>query len=73
MYHIGQHIKLKFENDALGSLFFKSAEVYRASEFNDFMDQIGSVEPDAAQYLEEVGYAKLARSHFPSKRFTLRH
>lgn len=39
------------------------------SEFYDFMDHISLMEPDAAQYLEEVGYAKWARSHFPIQRF----
>lgn len=53
MYHIRQNIKSKFENDTLVSLFFRAAKAYRMSEFDDLMEQINSVNPNAAQYLQK--------------------
>ncbi|XP_024969720.1 uncharacterized protein LOC112509081 [Cynara cardunculus var. scolymus] len=50
-------------------MFWEACKANRLSDFEATMDLMQHNLPRAAQYLEEVGYARWARSHFPGLRY----
>ncbi|XP_024964171.1 uncharacterized protein LOC112504462 [Cynara cardunculus var. scolymus] len=51
-------------------MFWEACKAYRLSDFEATMDLMRHSLPRAAQYLEEVGYVRWARSHFPGLRYS---
>ena len=51
-------------------MFWEACKAYKVSDFQATMDVMRHSLPDAAAYLEEVGYARWARSLFPGLRYS---
>ena len=71
IFHISGNLKHKFGNTTkMLALFFKAAKEYQVSEFNKLMEDIGKLKNgDIKKYLEEIGYYRWARAHFPGYRY----
>ncbi|XP_038686652.1 protein FAR1-RELATED SEQUENCE 6-like [Tripterygium wilfordii] len=66
MHHIKQNMKAKKIDDAVFPIYFKAAKAYRISDFEHLMTQIRGFEGGKAyKYLEDAGFDKWSRAHFP--------
>ncbi|XP_024984100.1 uncharacterized protein LOC112520027 [Cynara cardunculus var. scolymus] len=64
--HLSQNLCLTSSRDKRKRwMFWETCKAYRVSDFETTMYLMWHSLPNAAQYLEEVGYARWARSHFP--------
>ncbi|XP_038704741.1 uncharacterized protein LOC120000684 [Tripterygium wilfordii] len=72
MHHIKQNMKAKKIDDAVFPIYFKAAKAYRISDFEHLMTQIRAFEGGKAyKYLEDVGFDKWSRAHFPGYRYSI--
>ncbi|KAK2652587.1 hypothetical protein Ddye_012443 [Dipteronia dyeriana] len=55
-------------NKALKQYFQKAARVYRESQFLQRMEQLAHINPEAAQYITDVGIERWSRAYSPRKR-----
>ncbi|XP_024965972.1 uncharacterized protein LOC112506184 [Cynara cardunculus var. scolymus] len=63
--HLIQNLRLNSTKEKSKRwMFWEACKVYRLSDFEATMDLMWQSLPIAAQFLEEVGYARWARSHF---------
>ena len=71
-YHLGQNVKTKFKiTRDVHTIYLKASKAYRVSEFDEHMAQLLEVNPNAVNYLAEVGFHKWARAHFANKRYNV--
>ncbi|XP_024962321.1 uncharacterized protein LOC112502578 [Cynara cardunculus var. scolymus] len=65
-WHLSQNLHLNSTKEKRKWwMFWEICKAYRLSNFETTMDLMRHSLPRATQYLEEVGYARWARSHFP--------
>ncbi|TXG53744.1 hypothetical protein EZV62_019000 [Acer yangbiense] len=58
-------------NKALKQYFRRAARVYRENQFLQCMEQLKNINPEAAQYVTDVGIERWARAYNPRKRRVL--
>ncbi|TXG61431.1 hypothetical protein EZV62_012794 [Acer yangbiense] len=58
-------------NKALKQYFRRAARMYRESQFLQRMEQLKNINPEAAQYVTDVGIERWARAYSPRKRYKL--
>ncbi|XP_024961900.1 uncharacterized protein LOC112502265 [Cynara cardunculus var. scolymus] len=69
--HLSQNLRLTSTKEKRKRwMFWEACKAYRLSDFEATMDLMWHSLPTAAQYLEEVGYARWARSHFSGLRYS---
>ncbi|XP_024965994.1 uncharacterized protein LOC112506207 [Cynara cardunculus var. scolymus] len=69
--HLSQNLRLNsIKEKRKRWIFWEACKAYRLSDFEATMDLMRHSLPRAAQYLEEVGYARWARSHFAGLRYS---
>ncbi|KAK2643594.1 hypothetical protein Ddye_025357 [Dipteronia dyeriana] len=54
-------------NKALKQYFRRAAMVYRESQFIQHMEQLANINPEAAQYVTNIGIERWTRAHSPRK------
>ncbi|CAA7062236.1 unnamed protein product [Microthlaspi erraticum] len=68
-YHLYKNILLRFRGKDAFRLVKKAATVYRIEEFNEILEQIGTLNPRLHTYLLEDDVCKWSRVHFPGDRY----
>ncbi|KAJ9557069.1 hypothetical protein OSB04_011683 [Centaurea solstitialis] len=69
--HLVVNLRLTSKRDkARKWMFWEACKAYKVSDFQATMDVMRHSLPDAAAYLEEVGYTRWARSLFPGLRYS---
>ncbi|KAK2646275.1 hypothetical protein Ddye_021470 [Dipteronia dyeriana] len=58
-------------NKALKQYFRRAARVYQDSQFIQHMEQLANINPEAAQYVMNIGIERWARAHSPRKRYNI--
>ncbi|KAK2642553.1 hypothetical protein Ddye_024316 [Dipteronia dyeriana] len=58
-------------NKALKQYFRRAARVYRESQFLQRMEQLAHINPEAAQYVTDVGIERWVRAYNPRKRYNI--
>ncbi|XP_024990727.1 uncharacterized protein LOC112525014 [Cynara cardunculus var. scolymus] len=70
-WHLSQNLRLTSTKEKRKWwMFWEACKAYRLLDFEATMDLMRHILPRAAQYLEEVGYARWTRSHFPGLRYS---
>ncbi|TXG49460.1 hypothetical protein EZV62_025335 [Acer yangbiense] len=70
--HLEQNIVGHYgRNKTLKSYFRRATRVYRESQFLQRMEQLKNINPEAAQYVTDVGIEHWARAYSPRKRYKL--
>ncbi|XP_038711809.1 uncharacterized protein LOC120006004 [Tripterygium wilfordii] len=65
-------MKAKKIDDVVFPIYFKAAKAYRISDFEHLMTQIRGFEGGKAyKYLEDSGFDKWSRAHFPGYRYSI--
>ncbi|XP_059309933.1 uncharacterized protein LOC132061074 [Lycium ferocissimum] len=66
MRHLGESISKNFHCGDWMHHFYDAAKAYRRDEFNDDFQQIKDLDMTVAKYLEDVGFHRLSKAHFPA-------
>ncbi|XP_059310813.1 uncharacterized protein LOC132062214 [Lycium ferocissimum] len=69
MRHLGESIRKNFHCGDWMHHFYDAAKAYRRDEFNDHFQQIKDLDMSVAKYLEDVGFHRWSRAHFPGNRY----
>ncbi|KAK2663039.1 hypothetical protein Ddye_001613 [Dipteronia dyeriana] len=64
---VGHYGRIK----ALKQYFRRAVRVYRESQFIQHMEQLANINPEAAQYVTNIGIELWARAHNPRKRYNI--
>ncbi|XP_059315712.1 uncharacterized protein LOC132066415 [Lycium ferocissimum] len=69
MRHLGESIRKNFHYGDWMHHFYDAAKAYQKDEFNDHFQKIKDLDMSVAKYLEDVGFHRWSRAHFPGNRY----
>lgn len=69
--HLRQNFVSKFKKGLIEATYWKAAKAYRVSDFNEHMRRLRCMSNDTFIYLQNVGFHKWSRAHFPGRRYNI--